>query len=191
MNVESPSDRAAWQAARLAVLALRGSIHPSMPLRPDAYRVAAAPEAILTAAELAPLLAAAPKPLWGRAYASKGVVSVRWDIPREGTLDSLAYRAACRAEGVEGAEPFLGELVESSGVPAEQLQVLCAARDEMLLFPLPVVQRWRREYPMARGGYAADSPENPGARDWPAYREARARGAVCVLGFGQLPTAAT
>jgi hypothetical protein len=189
--MESPPGREAWQAARLAVLAFRGSIHPSMPLRPDAYRVVSARGAILTAAEVATLLAAAPKPLWGRASASASVVSVRWDTPREGTLEALAYRAARATGGADGPDPFLGELADSAGAPAEQLQVLCAARDEMLLFPLPVVQRWRREYPIVRGGYAADSPENPLAREWPAYSEARARGAVCVLRLGQLPAAAT
>jgi len=72
----SERDGSAAAAARLAVLVLRGSIHHAMRLRPDAYALASAPGALVTAEALVPAFVAAPKPLHGRAVASGGVVKV-------------------------------------------------------------------------------------------------------------------
>jgi hypothetical protein len=51
--------------------------------------------------------------------------------------------------------------------------------------------RWLREYPIVPGGYAFDNPDNEFAADWPAYRQARAHGAVYVLRLGEIRSAAT
>jgi hypothetical protein len=178
-------------AARLALLGLRGSIHPSVRLRPDAYALAAAPRTVLTAAEVVSALLTEPKPLRCRASAWGGVVKVRWDAPREGTSDWLAWRAADREGPGQDAAAALEVLARAAGRAATEVQVLCAAREETLLVSLADAQRWLWEYRIVRGGYAFDSADNELASEWPVYQEARARRAPYVLRLGELRTAAT
>lgn len=177
-------------AALVALLSLRGNIHPSIRLRRDAYVLASAPGSVLTAEELVSSLLAEPKPLRCRATASAGVVKVRWDPPRERTADWLAWQAADPSGPRQEFGSELQSLGRRSGRAAVDVQVLCAARDETLLVSLADVQRWYREYPIVRGRYAFDSAENELVQDWPAYREARARGASFVLRLGEISTAA-
>ena len=66
------------------------------------------------------------------------------------------------------------------------MPVLCAAREETLYVSLADVERWHREYPMVRGGFAFHSPENPLAQEWAAYQEAQVCGACYVLRLGEI-----
>ena len=81
------------------------------------------------------------------------------------------------------------ELAAAAGVGYEGARVLCAARDETLLVPTAVVERWVRSYVTVSGGWGLDSVQNPLAEHWPAYREARMKGAACLLRMGEIPRA--
>jgi hypothetical protein len=184
-------------AARLALLALRGCIHASMPLSHDAYALAGDRASVLTAEEMVPHLLATPKPLVSRATASRGVVVIHWKPPRPGTLEQRTHAATrallehTHAGESESLAVSMRELVTAAGVPYERAMVLCAARDETLLLPTAAVERWQREYVTVLGGWGLDSVQNPLAEHWPAYREARAKGAACMLRVGDIPRAAT
>jgi len=162
-----------------------------MPLHRDAYVLASERDKVRTAAEMVPFLIAAPKPLICRAYAAAGAVSVRWDPPREGTIAWLTYVATVRpreldTDSSQSLRVSMRKVIESAGALVGHAEVLCAARDETLLLPVAAVERWEQEYAIVLGGYALDAVDNPWTTDWPAYREARARGAACLLRFGAL-----
>jgi hypothetical protein len=161
-------------AARLALLALRGSVHATMRLLPDAYALATAPDVVMRAEAMVPAFVAMPKPLRCRATASHGVVKVHLTAWRERRVapawDALGRHAAERT-------------------PAE-LQVLCGARDEVYQCSLADVALWSRDYQLVTGSYAFDDAENELAALWPLYREARARGIPYVLRLGNVPIAA-
>jgi hypothetical protein len=188
-------DPITWGAARLELLSLRGSVHASMRLSPDAYALFPDRGVIRGATATVPLLMAAPKPLVCRASVSAGTVVIRRGPPREGTLEFLAYSATTAfvrdREELESFSQSIRKAVGASGIPYERATVLCAARDETLILPVAAVERWERDYATVLGGYALDSIENPLTEDWPAYIEARARGAACVLRVGEIPSAVT
>ena len=189
-DVRDP-DRPATAAARLALLSLRGNIHPSMPLRPNAYALASAPRIVLTAEEFVPLLVAEPKPLRCLATVSEGVVKVSWDAPRAGTVARLAWEAAAHVGPDVRMEDYFTGIAARAGLRLDDLLVLCATRDELLVFSLADVVLWRREYSQANGGFAFDDADNELCDDWPAYREARRRGVPYVLRLGDIPRDAT
>ena len=186
----SDSDQAA-AAARLALVSLRGNIHPSMPLSPDAYALASAPRIVLTAEEFVPLLVAEAKPLRCLATVSEGVVKVSWDAPRAGTIARLAWEAAAQAGQDARMEDYFTGIAARAGRRLDDLQVLCATRDELLTFSLADVVRWRREYSQVNGGFAFDDADNELCDGYPAYREARRRGIPYVLRLGDIPRGAT
>lgn len=161
-----------------------------MQLRPNAYALASAPRTILTAGDVVSALLMEPKPLRCLATAWEGAVRIRWDAPREGTIAWLAWQAALLREQAEEPSLDCEFLARSVGRAATDVFVLCAARDETLLVSLGDVQRWQLEYPIVHGGYALDSPDNPLAQEWPAYREARLRSASYLLRLGEISTAA-
>jgi len=171
-------------AARLALLALRGNIHDTMRLLPDAYALASAPGTALSADALIPTLVAATKPLRCRATASHGVVRVHLDAPRAGTLARMVWDATERHAVRDDLEDFLTERAAAAGRTLEELPVLCAAREEVLQLSLADVARWRREYQCVAVSYGFDDAENEFARSSPLHREARARGIQNILLFG-------
>jgi hypothetical protein len=145
----------------------------------------------LRARDVISLLVMEPKPLRCRATASDGVVRIGWDTPREGTIAWLAWQGVLLREQEGESSLDCESLARSVGrAVVAEVSVLGAARDETLLVSLADVQRWQREYPIVRGGYGFDSPENPLAKEWPAYREARFRGALYLLRFGEISTSA-
>ena len=81
-------------------------------------------------------------------------------------------------------EDFLAERAAATGSTLEELQVLCAAREEVLQLSLADVARWRREYQCVAVSYGFDDAENEFARSSPLHREARARGIQNILLFG-------
>jgi hypothetical protein len=170
-------------AARLALLALRGNIHDAMRLRTDAYALASAPGTVVTANELVPALVAATKPLRCRATASHGVVTVRLDAPREGTMARMAWDRVGRHAVLDDLEDYLAQRAAAAGRPLEELPVLCASREEVHQFSLADVARWRREYQLVAVSYGFDDVENEFAASSPLYREARARGIQNILHF--------
>ena len=175
-------------AARLALLSLRGSIHASRWLRPNAYALASMSAVVLPADELVPKLVAEPKPLLCRATVREGVVNVSWEAPRT-ALGRLAWEVAGYRERGGELKDYFVEL--AAGRPLEELEVLCAAREETLVYSLADVLRWQREYPIVQGGYSFDTARNALCGEWPAYREARGRGVPYILRLGEIPTAAT
>ena len=67
----------------VALLALRGSIHATMRLRPDAYALAADQDVVLTAEAMVLAFVAMSKPLRGSATVSHGAVTVHLTAWRE------------------------------------------------------------------------------------------------------------
>lgn len=190
MNLRSePVDPVAWGAARIALMAMRASIHPSMPLSSDAYALARDRTNVLGVDDMVPMLVAVSKPLVCRATVSKGTVIIHLDRPRHHTVEGLAWWAAEHTlerrsrDARESPAPDLRRMVEARGLRWEEAQALCfTLRDEKtLLLPVASVAEWDRDYERVLGGGWLDSVDNEVAADWPAYREARSTGAACVL----------
>jgi hypothetical protein len=117
--------------------------------------------------------------------------------PQTGGLHRLGYTAALWAleQTLKDPSQSLGasirSLASAAGVTEEDPTVLCVGRDEMRLFSRRAVERWEQEYGIVNRGYSLDSVENPLVRDQRPVREARARGAACILRFGGLSNATT
>ena len=179
----------AMGAARLALLALRGSIHPIRRLAPDSYAILPRREVLRTADATIAMLVATPKPLVCGAYASRGAVVIRCGPPREGPLERLAYFAAAdrldwhtrHAETTFAATAR--EIVARCACGGD---ILCAARDERLMASPEVIAEWERDYAIVCGSRSMGGVDDPASDSWPLYREARARSAAGVLSLNRL-----
>ena len=191
MTHESPRhDPIAWDAARLALLALRGNIHPSRPLAADAYAIL--PERIVrTADATVPRLVAAPKPLVCRGYASGGVVIIRFSPPPVGGLERAQFFLAAEQVEWNARNPettiasSLGKI--SRRHPAADMGILCAAREERILCSEKVIARWERDYAIVACNLFVDDVDDDGERQSGLRADARARAAAGVLSFGRYP----
>ena len=136
-------DSGAVKAARIAILALRASIPPGVPVRPGSVLVADSSAAhVLSDEKAAEALAAIPKP-----------VTCRAEAPREDLI--------IRCEGLSG------DMVRSHGVYAvammsglQQLHeypkdkeglLLIRGRDEVVVVTVEAFERWCRDYSLPLG----------------------------------------
>jgi hypothetical protein len=189
---DSPGpDPIAWDAARLALLALRGNIHPSRTLTADAYAIL--PERVVrTADATVPRLVAAPKPLVCGAYASGGVVMIRFAPPTLGGLErSWFFLAAERVEwnASNRETPLASSLGKLTRRRADDAVILCAAREERILYSEQVIARWERDYAIVACSLFVDDVDDRSGPESTLRTDARARSAAGVLGFGRFPPA--
>ena len=183
-------DPLAWDAARLALLALRGNIHPSRPLAADAYAIL--PERVVrTADATVPRLVAAPKPLVCRGYASGGVVVIRFGPPPIGGLERAQFFLAAEQVEWNARNPettiasSLGKI--SRRHPMADAGILCAAREERILCSEKVIARWERDYAIVACDLVVDGVDDRGGPETALRTAARARAAAGVLAFGRYP----
>ena len=189
-------DAVAWEAARFAVFRLRATIHPSMPLQPDAYALASDRRTILSGDELVAWFVGAAKPLIYRGVASSaGVIVVLSDPPRQGTPIYGSSELARRKFEEDTRDPSyslsapMRSFAVAAGVQEREATVPCLRTDGMELFSYPAVDRWEREYALIPDNWAFRSLHELADRDQ-VYVKARVRGAVCILYLsGLLPPA--
>ena len=191
-------DHVAWDAARFEVFRLRATIHPSMPLQPDAYALGSDRRTILTGDELAAWFVHAPKPQICRAVrSSAGVVVVLNDAPQPGSPPHTWYvhTRQMLQDGLGDASFSLSAairpLVAAARVALEDATVLCVRTDAMQVFPYSAIDRWEREYALSFDNWLLSSLDEASRPDPPRlpYAEARARGTVCILWVGRRPPA--
>jgi hypothetical protein len=176
MNVDEPNAR--LLAARLALIALRASIAESITLEAD--RVILTPSAEPMSMDVAAqMLAAKPKPLFCDAEAREGTLVVHCRRETEASAFERFKHGIPRHPAEWGG--FMGYLEHLYG-PGDHL-VAVFGREESLTTPHSVIDRWSREYQIARLGYAGDDVNNALAQTRVEYIEARHNGAKGVIRF--------
>lgn len=176
--MEAPDVSPEFLAARLALLALRASIPESRRL--DGDRVLLAPSSSpISADAAAEMLAAKPKPLFCDATARERTLVVHCRTQAEASTLARALHATMQYPAEWGG--FMGYLQQRYG-PGDHL-VAVFGREESLLAPRTVVDRWSRDYEIEGIGYAGDDVSNALAQSLDEYIEARHKGAKGVLRF--------
>ena len=175
MNVLEGS--ADYLAARLALLALRASIGESTALDRVVLAPSASPMSMDAAAQL---LASKPKPLFCNAKVRDGTLVVTWRTQSEADARELQW-FDIKGRDDEERGGFMGYLEEHFG-PGDHL-VAVFGRDESLMVPHSVIERWSREYEIDTASYSADDVDNPWATTEPDHVEARQNGAKGILRF--------
>ena len=174
MDASEPTPE--FLAACLALLALRASIGESTALDRVLLVPSGSPMSTDAAAQM---LAAKPKPLFCDAEAREGTLVVH--CRTEAEADALERQLHATPRHPAEWRGFMGYLEQSYG-PGDHL-VAAFGRDESLITPHSVVDRWSREYEIVGIGYAGDEVDNPLAQTRDEYIEARSRGAKGVLLF--------
>lgn len=169
----------AYLAARLALLALRASIGHATPLAPDRVLLLPATSAVSTDSA-AQLLAAMAKPLFCSAEGSEAALVVSCRTSANATMVDRARLSMARRDDEETGG-LMGYLDEQYG-PGEH-QVAVFGRDESLIVPQSVVDRWHAEYVIDMVNMVGDDAGNSLAAGRAEYVEARRRGAVGILRF--------
>jgi len=161
-------------AARLALLALRATIHQLTPLDSDRVRLDSE-ESLLSTNAAAERLASKSKPIICDAEASDRTLIVHCRPPSEDEATEVAI-ADQDEEERGGFMPYLAQLYGPGDHP-----VMAFGRGESLLVPLSILDRWWREYDLCSikltGREAANLLEES------AIDEARDRGAKGLLRF--------
>jgi len=172
------SQEPAFLAARLALLALRSAVDQATPLATDRVQFGAAASPISTD-EAAQLLAAKPKPLFCDAGVRDGTLFV--SCRSLSATDASYYpEYEMRRRDDDESGGFMGFLRDQYG-PGDHL-VAVLGRDESLILPQSVVERWSHEYEMA-ASYSTDDIDNQWSQSDPDYVEAKRNGAKGVLHF--------
>jgi hypothetical protein len=164
------------QAARLALMALRGTLPAYEPL--DDSRVCIAPDnAVLSTDEAMRFLALMPKPLICYGDLVRGTLVVECELaPESSRLDRRIFER--HRHLFEDADP-LEQIVERYG--DEDHLFAAFSGSESLLVSFAAVRRWLRDYQIDFCDYRADDAFNPIVTDDPQYDEARRRGAKGIL----------
>ena len=190
MNLRGHHDPVEWDAARLALLALRGNIHPARPLAADAYAVLPRRSVVRTAAATIPTLVAAPKPLVCRAYASGGVVVIRFGPPPVGGLERAEFFLAAEQVEWNSRNPetsIASSLGKMSGRHAPDAGILCAGREDRIVCSEKAIARWERDYAIVACNLFVDDVDDHEGPESALRTDARARDAAGVLAFGRYP----
>ncbi len=164
------------QAARLALMALRGTLPAYEPLDDDRVRIAP-DNVVLSIDEAARLLASMPKPLICYGDKVRGTLVVECELAGaskqldRGIFESHRHLFA-------DADP-LEEIVERYG-DEDHLFAAFSGSDSLLL-SFAALRRWFRDYQIDFSYFRADDAFNPLVTDDPQYDEARRRGAKGIL----------
>jgi hypothetical protein len=177
MDVLEPTPE--FLASRLALLALRATIGESTPLDADRVRVASSVSP-LTSDAAAQLLATKAKPLICDAEARDRTLIINWwPLSEADANEQQMFEMERRGDEERGG--LMGYLEERYG--AGDHLVMAFGRNESLIIPRSVVDRWWREYEIRDVSYFGDDVDNPLAEGRSEHVEARRRGAKGVLGF--------
>ena len=169
----------AARLALVALVALRASIGESTAL--DADRVALAPSASpMSTDAAAQILASRPKPLFCDAKARDSTLVISCRTQSEADARELQW-FEMKGRDDEERGGFMGYLEEHYGSGDHLVAVF--GRDESLMVPQSVVDRWSREYEIGTASYSADDVDNPWAVSEPDHVEARRIGAKGILRF--------
>jgi len=164
------------QAARLALMALRGTLPAYEPLDDDRVRIVP-DSAVLSSDEAASLLASMPKPLLCYAEKVRGVLVVECELgmesePSDGRIGEIHRHFLSDAD-------LLEQIVERYG--DEDHLFAAFSGTETLLVSFSTLRRWLRDYQIDFSNHRVDDAFNPLVTDDPQYREARRRGAKGIL----------
>lgn len=170
---------AADQTARLALLALRASIDPTLAIRADAVIVEPETDAISTNDAVA-RLAALPKPLICTASTRAGLLVISTaSLSEAKPLDRSAYEFKYAHRQREGG--FFDR--QARRLAVSDYHIAVRSRDEYLVVSLSVANEWERDYYIARVGMKLDDVETSHNSERSEYREARRLGAKGILEF--------
>ncbi len=164
------------QAARLALIALRGTLPAYEAL--DDSRVRIAPDnAVLSIDEAVRFLASMPKPLICYGDQVQGTLEIECELAAESTrLDRRIFER--HRHLFDDADP-LEQIVERYG--DEDHLFAAFSGSDSLLISSAALRRWLRDYQIDFSTYRADDAFNPLVTDDPQYDEARRRGAKGIL----------
>ncbi len=163
------------QAARLALMALRGTIPSYEPLD-DRVRIAP-DDALLSTNAAARLLASLPKPLICCGESVRGSLVVECELVAEAKpLDRRIYE---RHKHRFVDDDPLGDVIEHYGEGDHLFAAFSGSAS--LLITLAAVRCWLHDYQIDFSDYLADDACNPLLTDDPQYDEARRLGAKGIL----------
>jgi hypothetical protein len=164
------------QAARLALMALRGTLPAYEPL--DEERVRIVPDsALLSIEEAARLLASMPKPLVCYGDDVRGTLVVECELAaRSAPLDRRIFES--HGHLLADDDPL--ELIVERYGEEDHLFAVFSGSDSLLV-SFAALRLWFRDYQIDFSYYRADDAFNPLVTNDPQYDEARRRGAKGIL----------
>lgn len=169
------------EAARMALVALAGTVPSYEPLDDDRVRIA--PDAAILSPETAArLLASMPKPLSCHAECVGGVLEIKCELLAE--LGDEALEQFESRHDVAGAMTGLfGDLTEQG----EHAGLVAAfGRGEPAYVSLESARRWSHDYEISYAKAHVDGANDAPARAHSEYDEARRRGAATIVRFTSL-----
>ncbi|HEY9429440.1 MAG TPA: hypothetical protein VIR34_19935 [Gemmatimonadaceae bacterium] len=165
------------QAARLALLLMRGAVALKRPVDENRYIVE--PDSTpISRDEAADLLARMPKPLRCQATVRDGAMALRCRSITEQS-ERAAWEQHARFWEREGGN--FPDLRQKHGDRYPELVIFCLGYRESLIVRVSEVERYEREYDAHPAGYSAGPPSSSLARNPDAARAAHASGAAYLM----------
>ncbi len=165
------------QAARLALLLMRGAVALRRPVEESRYIIE--PDSTpISREEAASLLARMPKPLQCRARVRDGVMAVSCHGITEPSQRAEWEERSRYTEEEGGHFP---RLREEHGDRYPELEIFCLGWRESLIVRVSEVERYKREYDAHPAGYSAGPPRSYLATNPAAARAAYSSGAAYLM----------
>jgi hypothetical protein len=176
--VEARIDAVRLDAARLALLIMRGDLAKYADVRADAYLIAD-PSRLVTPEHAAHILAEMPKPIECHATLTAGYMGVQFTPRLAPQQHVVTFRS--HSEVWQKPPSVFDQLRAAHGDSYSSLLMLCVGAGESRVIPMAAAESFSADFQGEPPGFGIRAAELCLADNPPLAREARAAGAAYVL----------